>query len=285
MSSFTLTGITCRRTRRRGRWLHGSKHRNGAYEEERALVTITNDPSRQTYSGVGTEFPGAERAAVIGGVGVRLAADQVREFVVAQLRGADLDGRRVCLVVPDGTRTCPLPLLLRAAHGALVGRASEVRVVIALGTHQRMSEDQLARHLGYQPGESGQTYPGWRIINHESWLLETFTTLGTISADRLAELTGGLMRDTSVTVRINRHVADADVAIVVGPVFPHEVVGFSGGNKYFFPGFRRRVGGNPHQLPRDAGPTGAVDHAGQVRRHLDRGKRFLQAGADRGRRR
>src|SRR4029453_16412078 len=26
------------------------------------------------------------------------------------------------------------------------------------------------------------------------------------------------------------------VAIVVGPVFPHEVVGFSGGNKYFFPG-------------------------------------------------
>jgi hypothetical protein len=24
--------------------------------------------------------------------------------------------------------------------------------------------------------------------------------------------------------------------LVVGPVFPHEVVGFSGGNKYFFPG-------------------------------------------------
>ena len=44
------------------------------------------------------------------------------------------------------------------------------------------------------------------------------------------------MRDVSVDVRINRHVAEADVAIVVGPVFPHEVVGFSGGNKYFFPG-------------------------------------------------
>ena len=44
------------------------------------------------------------------------------------------------------------------------------------------------------------------------------------------------MTDTAVEVKINRHVADADVAIVVGPVFPHEVVGFSGGNKYFFPG-------------------------------------------------
>ena len=44
------------------------------------------------------------------------------------------------------------------------------------------------------------------------------------------------MTDTSVEVRINRLVAEADVAFVVGPVFPHEVVGFSGGNKYFFPG-------------------------------------------------
>ena len=109
-------------------------------------------------------------------------------------------------------------------------------MVIALGTHQGMDEDHLARHLGYQAGELEQTYPGWTILNHESWLPETFTSLGTIGADRLTELTGGLMTDTSVEVRINRHVAEADVAIVVGPVFPHEVVGFSGGNKYFFPG-------------------------------------------------
>ena len=82
-------------------------------------MTITSEPDAQTQPSVGTAFPGAERAAVIGGVGAQLGADQVHDFVVAQLRGADLDGKRVCLVVPDGTRTCPLPLLLRAAHGAL----------------------------------------------------------------------------------------------------------------------------------------------------------------------
>ena len=27
-----------------------------------------------------------------------------------------------------------------------------------------------------------------------------------------------------------------DELIIVGPVFPHEVIGFSGGNKYIFPG-------------------------------------------------
>lgn len=39
-----------------------------------------------------------------------------------------------------------------------------------------------------------------------------------------------------VEVRINKLIFDYDLLLVIGPVFPHEVVGFSGGNKYFFPG-------------------------------------------------
>jgi hypothetical protein len=187
-------------------------------------------------SSYGTDPGDPSRAEVVGGVGQRLSSDEVSAFVTRALARADLDNKRVCLVVPDGTRICPLPLLMQAVHPALEGRAKDVTVVIALGTHQGMSEDHLARHLGYAAGAAEQSYPGWTILNHESWWPDTFTTLGTISAERLTELTGGLMRDISVEVRINRHVAEADVAIVVGPVFPHEVVGFSGGNKYFFPG-------------------------------------------------
>jgi nickel-dependent lactate racemase len=184
----------------------------------------------------GTEPGDPSRAMTVGDVSAELSGDEVSAFVAGVLAGADLDDKRVCLVVPDGTRTCPLPLLMRAAQQALEGRAKDVTVVIALGTHQGMSEEHLARHLGFEAGAAEETYPGWGILNHESWLPETFATLGTIGADRLEELTGGLMHDTSVDVRINRHVAESDVAIVVGPVFPHEVVGFSGGNKYFFPG-------------------------------------------------
>ena len=73
------------------------------------------------------------------------------------------------------------------------------------------------------------------VLNHEWWDPETFVSLGTIPADRIAELSEGRLRETS-TVRLNRAVVEHDVALVVGPVFPHEVVGFSGGNKYFFPG-------------------------------------------------
>ena len=184
----------------------------------------------------GTEPGDPARAQLIGGVGVQLAAEEVSAFIRRTFGAADLDGKSICLVVPDRTRSCPLPLILRAVHESLAGRAKEVTVLIALGTHQAMSEQALADHLGYRVGELDQTYPGWQVVNHESWLPETFTALGTIGAERMAELTGGLMSELTVDVRINRHVPEADVAIVIGPVFPHEVVGFSGGNKYFFPG-------------------------------------------------
>ncbi|MET3805622.1 nickel-dependent lactate racemase [Nakamurella sp. UYEF19] len=173
---------------------------------------------------------------MIGAPGVELTPAEVTAFIGTALAEIDFTGKRVALVVPDGTRTCPLPLLLGAIHDTVGDKAFSVTVVIALGTHQGMSNEHLARHLGYPIGEAEQVYPGWTVVNHESWLPETFVTLGTITAARLSELTGGLLNGPAVDVRINRHVADADIALVVGPVFPHEVVGFSGGNKYFFPG-------------------------------------------------
>ena len=59
--------------------------------------------------------------------------------------------------------------------------------------------------------------------------------LGTIPAGEIGALTSGLFSQ-DVPVRLNRRDLDYDQIIICGPVFPHEVVGFSGGNKYFFPG-------------------------------------------------
>jgi nickel-dependent lactate racemase len=114
---------------------------------------------------------------------------------------------------------------LSAVHGALAGRVSKLTVLVALGTHAEMSSDALAAHLG---GD-------YDVLNHEWWKEDTFVDLGTISASRIGEISGGLLHE-KVPVRLNRAVVEHDVALVVGPVFPHEVVGFSGGNKYFFPG-------------------------------------------------
>jgi nickel-dependent lactate racemase len=177
----------------------------------------------------------AGQAALIGGAGRLLTDDQLVGFIHEQLSGQDLDGRSVCVVVPDATRSCPLPRLLSAVHGALAGRVSTLTTLIALGTHAAMSDAQLARHLGHPVGAPEARYPGMIIRNHEWWNPETFVSLGTISSERVAELSEGRLRE-SVQVRLNRAIVEHDVALAIGPVFPHEVVGFSGGNKYFFPG-------------------------------------------------
>lgn len=189
------------------------------------MTTITEEPPSVS----------ARRAARVGGTEGVLGSDEVRTFIREQLDATDLDGRSVCVLVPDGTRTCPLPLLVGAVHEALHGRVSRLTVLIALGTHAAMSEQHLARHLGYEPGRLEETYPGMTVVNHEWWKPETFANLGTIPGSRLAELSEGRL-EVDVPVLLNKAVVEHDVALVVGPVLPHEVVGISGGNKYFFPG-------------------------------------------------
>jgi nickel-dependent lactate racemase len=167
------------------------------------------------------------QATTIGGPGETLDGAAIHEFVVRQLAAEDLDGRSVLVLVPDGTRSCPLPLLLNAVREALAGRALNVTVMVALGTHAAMTPEHLDRHLG--------VHDGLTVRNHEWWRPEELVSLGTIPEATVEALSEGRLLEP-VDVVVNRAVVDHDVCLVVGPVFPHEVVGFSGGNKYFVPG-------------------------------------------------
>ena len=181
----------------------------------------------------------SQAAASIGGPDGVLTEEQVTAFIHQQLGDAGLEGRSVCVLVPDGTRTCPLPLLLSAVHQALARRVTRLTVLVALGTHARMPEAALAAHLGYPPGSSAERYPDTTVLNHAWWDPQAFATVGHLSAERLVELSRGMLRE-GVDVRVNRAVVEHDVTVIVGPVFPHEVVGFSGGHKYLFPGVSGR---------------------------------------------
>jgi nickel-dependent lactate racemase len=183
--------------------------------------------------------PVPTQAARIGGPHRILAEDEIRAFVRDQLSGAGLEGRSVCVLVPDGSRNCPVPLLVSAIHDVLHRRVSRLTVLVALGTHAAMSEQALAAHLGYRAGALAEDYPSMTVLNHTWWDRSAFADVGTISAGRIGELSDGLLHD-AVDVRINRAVVEHDATLIVSPVFPHEVVGFSGGNKYLFPGVSGR---------------------------------------------
>ena len=163
-----------------------------------------------------------------------LTVTDMRPIVDEALRGI-APGSRVLAVVSDRTRDDNTPELFPLVSQVLAGiGAASLDVLIAQGTHVPMNDKDKRAKIG--AGLAAMPLLG-TIFDHH-WDRESeLTTLGTIDADVIAKHTGGLLRE-SVKIRLNAHLAPGqyDVVLVLGATVPHEVAGFAGGAKYFFPG-------------------------------------------------
>jgi nickel-dependent lactate racemase len=170
-----------------------------------------------------------------GGSELDLEYPEVLRILERGTPGGLVEGRRVLVLTPDATRSCPLPMMVRALREGIGTRAGQLDFMVALGSHTPMSEGEILALYGISREQREREYAGCRFFNHR-WDLEgTLAPLGRIEADEIEELTGGLFRE-AVTVDLNRSALEYDLILVLGPVFPHEVVGISGGDKYLFPG-------------------------------------------------
>ena len=162
-----------------------------------------------------------------------LTGEEISQVVRDGLGTLAVEGKRVLVIIPDGTRTMPMPRMFDWLEAQLAPRVAALDYLVALGTHPLMSDEQLSKLLGrpVSKGRCGKSH----IFNHHWEDPRTFVTLGVVSAAEIGEITGGLLVQ-EVPVRLNKLILDYDQLIICGPVFPHEVVGFSGGTKYFFPG-------------------------------------------------
>jgi lactate racemase len=164
-----------------------------------------------------------------------VATAQVADVVAAACARDDYRHKRVLVIVPDGTRSAPIGSVFKALHTHLGDVTDKLDVLIALGTHQPMSESAICARLEITPKERAETYRRVAFHNHAWNQEQALQTIGSIPKGEISRLTGGLFA-MDVPVEINRLVFEYDQIIIIGPVFPHEVVGFSGGNKYLFPG-------------------------------------------------
>jgi nickel-dependent lactate racemase len=165
-----------------------------------------------------------------------LTDDQIMEALTKGLSGK-FTGQKVLVLIPDHTRSLPLPELFRMVVAVL----HDVRVLnfmVALGTHPGYSEEGLNRLVGVTAEERATTYKHVGLLNHAWTDPAVLTSLGVIELDEIKQLAGPNYHPslpTEINIRINKAVCEHDQLIIVGPTFPHEVVGFSGGAKYLFP--------------------------------------------------
>jgi len=140
-------------------------------------------------------------------------------------------GERVLAIIPDKTRDDNTHQLFPVASEFLKKRGVALfDALVAQGTHPPMSESQKLSKIGCA-GFSGQ------LFDHRWDEPEELITLGQLSAETVSELTDGLISQ-AVPVSLNKLLAPGiyDTVLVFGATVPHEVAGFAGGAKYFFPG-------------------------------------------------
>ena len=155
---------------------------------------------------------------------------------------AGLDGhfarQKVLVLIPDHTRSLPLPFLFRLLVDILYD-TKQLDFLVALGTHPQLSDESLNKLVGITVEERKAAFKHVGLLNHAWDSPSSLTSLGVIEQDEIKQIAGHHWHSSlpnEVDIRINKAALEYDHIIILGPIFPHEVVGFSGGAKYLFPG-------------------------------------------------
>jgi lactate racemase len=166
-----------------------------------------------------------------------LSEDQIIEAFHKGLDGKFIN-QRIVVLIPDHTRSLPLPFLFRSLVDILHG-AKQLDFMVALGTHPPLSDESINKLVGISAEERTTIFKHVGLLNHDWNTPSALTSLGIIEQDEIKQIAGKSWHTSlpnEVNIRINKAALEYDHIIILGPTFPHEVVGFSGGAKYLFPG-------------------------------------------------
>ncbi len=164
-----------------------------------------------------------------------LTGSEIEALISRGILPALISGGKTLVLIPDTTRSAPIPAAFKVINRLAAERNCRVDYLIALGTHPALSDSEIETLVGASLEKVHKDFPGIHIWNHNWADNNQLAHIGTIPADEVDDLSSGLMKE-DIPVRINKIIFDYDQLVVCGPVFPHEVAGFSGGAKYFFPG-------------------------------------------------
>lgn len=182
---------------------------------------------------------------------------------------------KVLAIIPDKTRDDNTDLLFPSAVEILKNKPVEkFDALVAQGTHSPMTAEEKRAKIGIG---DGQTIPGsGRIFDHHWNNPDELFKIGELSAEKVKNLTNGLF-EKPIALTVNKLLAPGiyDYVLIFGGVVPHEVAGFAGGAKYFFPGISgAELTNATHWLGALAGIENTIGRVETPTRHL------IEAAAD-----
>ena len=94
-----------------------------------------------------------------------ITAEQVAEVTSQACPAKNYRDKKILLIVPDGTRTAPVGLLFQTLHQQIAPVTGAFDVLIALGTHQPMTEEAICKRLEISEQERRSIYSGVKFHN------------------------------------------------------------------------------------------------------------------------
>ncbi len=171
-------------------------------------------------------------AAPSGRAGDLIAAALRHPTGTPPLRNLARAGQRIAILIDDCTRKTPtaqiLPPVLAELKAAGIPQ-HDITIVVALGTHRPLTQDELAAKLG------AAAHTGCTVVNQPCTDAAGFVEVGQMNSRQ------GGVELPPIPAQINRHVLGADLRISIGMITPHLDAGFSGGAKMVLPGVCSRA--------------------------------------------
>lgn len=158
--------------------------------------------------------------------GTKGLSDKAFEELVQQLAETwvlSAGVKKLLILPPDHTRLYSFAGKITERLWEILNDRVEIDILPALGTHLPMTEPQLRMMFG-------DKIPLDRFIPH-NWR-DDLEHLGTLPEEFLTELSDGQIK-SQVDVAVNKRIVSGeyDLAISVGQVVPHEVIGFANHTK------------------------------------------------------
>ena len=184
-------------------------------------------------------YPAAEKSLEnlvgFGSPDADLSHDELRRFVEDAL--VSIEPRaKILAIVPDKTRDDNTDILFPFAAEFLKNKAvGKLDVLIAQGTHVPMTAAEKQAKIGVGDGEKISDLG--RVYDHNWSSRDALVQIGELSVERVKAITNGLY-EKPIPLTINKLLAPGnyDFVLIFGATVPHEVAGFAGAAKYFFPG-------------------------------------------------